>query len=77
MTLLVFAGSVSLLACHWVDAAGQEPVKHVVLISIDGLAASYLDDPRADLPTLQMLAKQGASAQGMVTAFPSVTWPAH
>ena len=56
---------------------GEEAVRHVVLISVDGLAASYLDDPRADLPTLRMLAKQGAAAKGMVTAFPSVTWPAH
>ena len=62
-------------------SAGDEPATakamHVVLVSVDGLAASYLDDPRAELPTLRMLAKRGASARGMITAFPSVTWPAH
>src|SRR3954465_14162240 len=58
-------------------AADGPPVKHVVLVSIDGLAASYLDDPRAEMPTLRMLAKSGARAKGMVTSFPSVTWPAH
>lgn len=52
-------------------------VKHVVLVSVDGLAASYLDDPKADLPTLRQLAKQGVRANGMQTSFPSVTWPSH
>jgi predicted AlkP superfamily pyrophosphatase or phosphodiesterase len=53
------------------------PVKHVVLVSIDGLAASYLTDPRAKLPTLRKLAAEGATAAGMLTSFPSVTWPSH
>jgi predicted AlkP superfamily pyrophosphatase or phosphodiesterase len=52
-------------------------VKHVVLVSVDGLAASYLDDPNADLPTLRRLRMIGASADGMITSFPSVTWPSH
>jgi predicted AlkP superfamily pyrophosphatase or phosphodiesterase len=52
-------------------------VKHVVVISIDGLAASYINDPRAKLPTLRKLAAEGASAEGMLTSFPSVTWPSH
>jgi len=65
-----------------VVAEAQEPapagtVKHVVLVSIDGLAASYLNDPRAKLPTLRKLAQEGASATGMLTSFPSVTWPSH
>ncbi|MGE3778617.1 MAG: alkaline phosphatase family protein, partial [Pirellulaceae bacterium] len=55
-------------------AAGDE-VRHVVLISVDGLAASYFDDPKANLPTLRMLAREGARADGMLTTFPSVTWP--
>lgn len=54
-----------------------DEVQHVVLISVDGLAASYLDDPKAELPTLRMLAKRGARAEGMITTFPSVTWPSH
>lgn len=51
--------------------------RHVILISVDGLAARYLDDPRAQMPVLRQLAKEGAAAEGMITAFPSVTWPAH
>ena len=30
-------------------AADGPPVRHVVLVSVDGLAASYLDDPRAEM----------------------------
>ena len=52
-------------------------VQHVVLVSIDGLAASYLTDDRAKLPTLRKLMAEGASAKGMITSFPSVTWPSH
>lgn len=49
----------------------------VVLISVDGLAGFYLDDPKADMPTIRGLAKAGARAQGMLCSFPSVTWPNH
>jgi predicted AlkP superfamily pyrophosphatase or phosphodiesterase len=52
-------------------------VRHVVLVSVDGLAAFYLDDPKASLPTLRKLRREGAAAEGMITTFPSVTWPAH
>jgi predicted AlkP superfamily pyrophosphatase or phosphodiesterase len=57
--------------------SAERPIQHVVLVSIDGLAASYLDDPRAKLPTLRKLREQGATAKGMITSFPSVTWPSH
>lgn len=70
-----FADQVSLYAQE--SRAAPTPARHVVLVSIDGLAASYLNDPRAELPTLRRLIKEGASAPGMITTFPSVTWPAH
>jgi len=54
-----------------------EEIRHVVLISVDGLAASYFDDPKADLPTLRAMAREGVRAKGMLTTFPSVTWPSH
>jgi predicted AlkP superfamily pyrophosphatase or phosphodiesterase len=60
-----------------VGAARGAGIQHVVLVSVDGLAADYLDDPKASLPTLRMLRRLGASAEGMMTTFPSVTWPAH
>jgi predicted AlkP superfamily pyrophosphatase or phosphodiesterase len=57
--------------------AAAEPVKHVVLVSIDGLAAEYLTDPKSEIPNLKKLMAEGASAKGMLTTFPSVTWPSH
>jgi predicted AlkP superfamily pyrophosphatase or phosphodiesterase len=49
----------------------------VVLISIDGLAGYYLDDPKAEMPTLRKLVAEGARAQSMKAVSPSVTWPNH
>jgi predicted AlkP superfamily pyrophosphatase or phosphodiesterase len=65
------------LVVSFVGIARGAEVRHVVLVSVDGLAADYLEDPKADLPTLRMLRRIGASAEGMITTFPSVTWPAH
>jgi len=68
LLLLIFATS-----C----VARGADIKHVVLVSVDGLAADYLDNPQAQLPNLRALREAGASAGGMITTFPSVTWPAH
>lgn len=52
--------------------------RNVVVISIDGLPASYLDDPRASLPVIRELARAGVVAEGgMRVSNPSVTWPNH
>ncbi|MBW3540827.1 MAG: ectonucleotide pyrophosphatase/phosphodiesterase [Planctomycetes bacterium] len=64
------AGETALAAAPRDDAC-------VVLISVDGLANFYLDDPRADMPTLRRLAREGARADGLVCSFPTVTWPNH
>jgi arylsulfatase A-like enzyme len=50
---------------------------HVLLITIDGLAAFYMDNPAAPLPTLRKLAREGATARGMKVSNPSITWPNH
>jgi predicted AlkP superfamily pyrophosphatase or phosphodiesterase len=49
----------------------------VILISVDGLAAFYWDDPRAEMPTIRALADVGASAVRMKASAPTVTWPNH
>jgi predicted AlkP superfamily pyrophosphatase or phosphodiesterase len=71
----------AILSALWINggvyAADGPLVRHVVLVSVDGLAASYFNDPRAEMPTLRKLAKSGAVAKGMITSFPSVTWPSH
>lgn len=49
----------------------------VVLISVDGLAGFYLDDPQADIPNLRALAAGGARSAAMLASTPTVTWPNH
>ena len=49
----------------------------VILISIDGLAHFYWNDPAARMPVLRELAERGAVADGMATVFVSTTWPSH
>lgn len=51
--------------------------ERVVLITIDGLAAFYLSDPQAPLPTLRKLAAEGAQAEALRVSNPSTTWPNH
>jgi predicted AlkP superfamily pyrophosphatase or phosphodiesterase len=50
---------------------------HVVLITIDGLAAFYLRDEKASLPALRQLAAEGSSAEALHVANPTTTWPNH
>jgi predicted AlkP superfamily pyrophosphatase or phosphodiesterase len=49
----------------------------VVMISVDGLANFYLDDPAAPLPTIRRLAAEGARATSMKASDPTVTWTNH
>lgn len=51
--------------------------QHVLLITVDGLAAFYLEDPAVPLPTLRKLAREGVSAEGLKVSYPSITWPNH
>ncbi|PYS96895.1 MAG: hypothetical protein DMF50_03000 [Acidobacteria bacterium] len=47
----------------------------VVLVSVDGMRWDY--PARAGASTLERMARQGASAGGLVPCFPSSTFPAH
>ena len=49
----------------------------VVLISVDGLASYFHDDPQAKMPTIRKLAAEGARAERMRASTPTVTWPNH
>jgi predicted AlkP superfamily pyrophosphatase or phosphodiesterase len=67
------------LAWSW-SAVAVEPHKDrcVIMVTIDGLANFYIDDPKSDVPVMRKLATQGARAEGgVVAAFPTVTWPTH
>lgn len=57
------------------DAGGSDRV--VVMVSVDGLAAYYLDDPKAEMPTIRRLAGEGARAESMKASTPTVTWTNH
>lgn len=66
------------LAPSALHAQSQDLNRHVILVSLDGLAAYLLDDPNASLPTLRKLAKEGTVVTGgMKVSNPSVTWPNH
>lgn len=59
------------------SAAATGPV---VLVSIDGLKPEYVraaDSLGLRIPTLRALARASASAEGVVSAFPTVTYPNH
>jgi predicted AlkP superfamily pyrophosphatase or phosphodiesterase len=45
------------------------------MISVDGLAGYYLDDPKAQMPNIRKLAADGARASSMKAVVPTVTWP--
>src|SRR5437879_12558458 len=61
------------------SAVWSQPRKdrHVVLISIDAFPAYALQDPKLSIPNLRRLARDGASAERMITVNPTVTWPNH
>jgi predicted AlkP superfamily pyrophosphatase or phosphodiesterase len=68
-------------ACRCESAPAAAPVvdpdRIVVLMSIDGLANFYMDDPAAEMPTIRKLAAEGAKASSMRASDPTVTWPNH
>ncbi len=59
-------------------AAEPQNDRCVIMVTIDGLANFYIDDPKSDVPVMRKLAAGGARAEGgMIAAFPTVTWPTH
>jgi predicted AlkP superfamily pyrophosphatase or phosphodiesterase len=56
------------------------PAKRVLVISLDGLDARYLekrDEFKLKIPNLRKLIADGATARGVWSVYPSVTYPAH
>ncbi|MDB4974189.1 MAG: alkaline phosphatase family protein [Myxococcaceae bacterium] len=61
-------------------ATARRPVQHVVLVTIDGLLPdSYLhaDAHGLRVPTLRRFMREGAFSDGALSAFPTLTYPAH
>src|SRR5258705_6267835 len=65
--------------CETASAASPtpDPDRIVVLMSVDGLANFYMDDPAAEMPTIRKLAAEGAKAASMRASDPTVTEPNH
>jgi predicted AlkP superfamily pyrophosphatase or phosphodiesterase len=60
------------------ESAG--PVQHVILVTLDGLLPDAYEHPDAHglrIPTLRWLVAHGASSDGALSVFPSVTYPSH
>jgi len=72
LLFLVFLGACSAPAPRRAADAAQDPV---ILISIDGFRADYLD--RGFTPTLSALAADGVRAEALKPSFPTLTFPNH
>lgn len=55
----------------------SKPQPLVILVTIDGMPARALEDPRLPMPTLRALAANGAVGSSMQPINPTVTWPNH
>ena len=71
-----------LLLCVLSAAAPPQPGTsdakgHVIMISIDGLAAYHLRNKDLVLPHIRALIDEGAWAESSETVFPSITHPSH
>ena len=53
------------------------PSEHVILVSIDGWAHHYFEDPKCHMPAVKALAAKGVRVKRMETSFPTVTWTNH
>ena len=76
-SLICFSALASVAAFAAAPATATDPDRIVVLMSIDGLANFYMDDPAAEMPTIRKLAAEGAKAASMRASNPTVTWPNH
>jgi predicted AlkP superfamily pyrophosphatase or phosphodiesterase len=77
MPLKCLALSLFVLSCPVCLAAADKAADHVVIISVDGFPAYLLDDPKAPIPNVRRLVREGVAAEGMRVVNPSVTWPNH
>jgi predicted AlkP superfamily pyrophosphatase or phosphodiesterase len=74
-TILLLAGAAGVHA----QSQDVKPERHVVVVSIDGLGATWLGPERHHGATsnLQKMMREGSYAEGVVGVYPSVTYPSH
>lgn len=73
----MFSRPLLLLAAATTLAHAAGPAEHVILVSIDGWAHQYFEDPKCHMPAVKALAAKGVRAKRMETSFPTVTWTNH
>jgi predicted AlkP superfamily pyrophosphatase or phosphodiesterase len=73
--LALLAGSAGAQGSGGVNTPAQQKKPHVVLISLDGFRADYIQ--RIDLPNINRVAKSGVRSVGMIPVYPSKTFPNH
>ncbi len=64
-------------ACYAAPIPSRKQQPIVIVVSMDGLPARALEDPRLPMPTLRSLVAAGAVATAMQPINPTVTWPNH
>ncbi len=60
--------------------AADTRIRHVIIISVDGMRAPTYTEPDAHglrVPTLRTLARDGAASDGARSVLPAVTYPSH
>ncbi|MDR2676171.1 MAG: ectonucleotide pyrophosphatase/phosphodiesterase [Opitutaceae bacterium] len=69
----------ALLACGASTAFPREAAANraLIIVSIDGLPADYIDNAAVKMPVLHRLIREGARARAMMCVFPTVTWANH
>jgi predicted AlkP superfamily pyrophosphatase or phosphodiesterase len=69
-----------LLILAFALAAAVHAQRPVLMVSVDGLDARYLNDAGRlglKIPNLRRIVTQGQSARGVIGVVPTVTWPSH
>lgn len=74
-SLILLALSCCLIS--FTHSIAQTPVKHVILISIDGFRPEMYQDKSWPTPNLQWLMKRGTYAKHLKSVFPAYTHPSH
>jgi len=72
-----FKYATAIAVCCWISFVAKAQVKHVILISIDGLHPDMYLDKSWPTPNLQYLMKQGTYADRCLSVFPAYTHPSH
>ena len=84
MKRIIFFLTISLLvvSCKTTKKLSTEEIDHiskprnyVLLVSFDGFRNDYVT--KFDLPNFKKLMKQGAYCEGLISSFPSKTFPNH